>query len=57
MFNLSKKVLAESEIRVLEKGLGFNEFARKMRCKWFFRDESTGNFSEASVFRVRDTLL
>ena len=49
VFNLSKKVLTKTEIRVLEKGLGFastptkinetdlradiNEFARKMRCK------------------------
>ena len=49
VFNLSKKVLTETEIRVLEKGLGFaptptkinetdlradfNEFARKIRCK------------------------
>ena len=52
MFNLSHKVLTELEISVLGKGLGFlptptfiNEadlrknfadFARKMRCKWFF---------------------
>ena len=63
VFNLSKKVLTETEIRVLEKGLGFaptptkinetelradfNEFDRKMRCKWFFRNHSTENFSEA----------
>ena len=63
VFNLSKKVLTETEIRVLEKGLGFaptptkikktdlgadfNEFARKMTCKWFFRNEPTENFSEA----------
>ena len=54
VFNLSKKVLTETEIHVLEKGLGFtptptkinetdlradfNEFVRKMRCKWFFRN-------------------
>ena len=69
VFNLSKKVLTETEIRVLEKGLGFaptptkinetdlradfNEFARKMRCKWFFRNEPTENFSEAPAFRVK----
>ena len=69
MSNLSKKVLTETEIRVLEKGLGFaptptkinetdlradfNEFARKMRCKWFFRNEPTENFSEAPAFRVK----
>ena len=55
VFNLSKKVLSETEIKVLEKGLGFSptpsfineadlqrdfdDFARKMRCKWYFRNE------------------
>ena len=55
VFNLSKKVLSETEIKVLEKGLGFSptpsfineadlqrdfdDFARKMRCKWYFRKE------------------
>ena len=69
VFNLSKKVLTETEIRVLEKGLGFapaptkineiklrtdfNKFARKMRCKWFFRNEPTENFSEAPAFSVK----
>ena len=62
VFNLSRKVLTETEIRVLEKGLGFaptptrindsdlkrdfNEFSRKMRCKWYFRNEPTEKFSE-----------
>ena len=69
VFNLSKNVLTENEIRLLEKGLvfapaptkinkadfraDFNEFARKMRCKWFFRNEPTENFSEAPAFRVK----
>ena len=69
VFNLSKRILTETEIRVLEKGLGFastptkinetdlgadfNEFARKMRCKWFFSTEPTENFSEAPAFRVK----
>ena len=69
VFNLSKKVLTETEIRVLEKGIGFaptptkvnetdprgdfNEFARKMMCKWFFRNKPTENFSEAPAFRVK----
>ena len=68
-FNLSKKVLTETEIRVLEKGLGFaptpskisgtdlradfNELARKMRCKWFFRNKPTENVSEATTFHVK----
>ena len=53
VFNLSKKVLTETEIRVLEKGLDFapiqkslnepelrkdfEEFSRRIRCKWHFR--------------------
>ena len=69
VFNLSKRILIETEIRVLEKGLGFastptkinetdlgadfNEFARKTRCKWFFSTEPTENFSEAPAFRVK----
>ena len=69
VFKLSKKVLRETEIHVLEKGLGFaptptrinktdlradfNEFARKMRCKWFFRNEPTKNGSEVPAFRVK----
>ena len=62
VFNLSKKVLHEIEIQVLEKGLGFvptpnsineedlrrdfGEVSRKMRCKWYFSDESSPDFSE-----------
>ena len=69
VFNLSKKVLTETEIHVLEKGSGFvpsstkinetdlrtdfNEFARKMRCKWFLYNEPTENFSEAAAFCVK----
>ena len=68
VFKHSKKVLTETEIRALEKGLrfahtptkinetdlraDFNEFARKMRCEWFFRKEPTENFSEAPAFRL-----
>ena len=69
VFNLSKKVLNEIEIKVLEKGLGFvptpniineedlrinfGEFSRKMRCKWNFRDEPSPNFSEVPAFRPK----
>ena len=69
VFSLSKKVLTETEIRDFEKGLGFaptptkinetglragfNEFARKMRFKWFFRNKPTENFSEAPAFHVK----
>ena len=53
--HLSHRVLTDSEIKFLEKGLGFapiqhkineaelrcnfNEFCRRMRLKWHFRDE------------------
>ena len=63
------KVLTETEIRILEKGLGFaaiptkinetdlradfNEFARKIRCQWFFHNEPTENFSKAPAFCVK----
>ena len=69
VFNLSHKVLTELEISVLGKGLGFlptptfiNEadlrknfadFARKMRCKWFFRNEPMEEFSEIPAFKIK----
>ena len=71
VFNLSNKVLSQTEISVLEKGLGFvptpnmisktdlrhnfNEFRRKMRCKWYFRDEPSEEFSEIPAFRPKST--
>ena len=55
VFNLSRRVLSEDEIKVLEKGLDFGpiqnkvnepelrkdveEFCRRMRIKWHFRNE------------------
>ena len=69
VFNLSRRVLTDIEIKVLEKGLGyvptpsrideaqlredFNDFARKMRCKWFFRDEISQDFSDIPAFRPK----
>ena len=69
VFNLSKKVLTETEICILEKGLGFppattrvnesdlkrdfNELSQTMRCKWYFRNEPKENFSEKPVFNVK----
>ena len=69
VFNLSNKFLNKTEIRVLEKGLGFvptpnmineedlrrdfNEFSRKMRCKWYFRNEPPNEFSEIPAFRPK----
>ena len=67
VFNLSNRVLSDAEIKVLEKGLDyapiqnkinepelrndFNEFCRRMRLKWYFRNEVTPNFSEVPAFR------
>ena len=69
VFNLSHKVLTELEISVLGKGLGFlptptfinkadlrrnfADFARKMRCKWFFRNEPAEKFSEIPAFKIK----
>ena len=62
MFNLGKKVLSDTEIRILEKGLdfapiqnkinepelrrNFKEFCRRIRLKWLFRNEATPEFSD-----------
>ena len=56
MLNLSNKVLSDSEIRVLERGLEpelrrhFKEFCRHMRLNWHFRNESTPEFSDQPDF-------
>ena len=71
VFNLSKKVLSETEIKVLERSLSFfptpsfineadlqrdfDHFARKMRCKWYFRNESQDIPSEVSTFKLKST--
>ena len=71
VFNLSKIVLFETEIKVLEKGLGFSstpsfineadlqrdfdDFARKMRCKWYFMNESQYIPSEVSTCQLKST--
>ena len=69
VFNLSNKVLSQTEISVLEKGLEFvptpnmiNEadlrrefdtFRRKSRYKWYFKDEPSKDFSEIPAFRPK----
>ena len=66
VFNLSNKVLSDTEIKVLEKGLDFapiqnnlnepelrsdfKEFCRRMRLKWHFRNEPTPEFSDQPAF-------
>ena len=63
VFSLNRKVLIDIEINVLEKGLDcapkqnkinepelrstFEEFSRRMRIKWHFRNELTPFFSES----------
>ena len=69
VFNLGKKVLTETEIGVLKRGLGFvptpnlideenlrrdfDDFSRKMRCKWYFRNELSDYFSEVPAFKPK----
>ena len=71
VFNLSNKVLTEGEIKALEKGLDFapiqrkvNEpelrqdfenFCRRMRIKWHFRNEPSDNFSERPAFSPKSS--
>ena len=67
VFSMSHKVLTETEIKVLERNLGFvptpnlinetdfrrdfEDFSRKIRCRWYFRNESSHNFSNVPAFR------
>ena len=69
VFNLSQKVLTATEIKVSERGLGFvptpnlineadlrrdfEDFSRKMRCRWYFRNEPSDDFSNVPVFRPK----
>ena len=69
VFNLNKKVLKDTEIRVLEKGLdfatiqnklsepelkrSFKELCRRMRLKWHFRNEATPEFSDWPAFSTK----
>ena len=71
VFNLIQKTLSPLEIKLLEKRLGFSptpssinevdfrrgisNFSRKMRCKWFFRNERQENVSETSEFKSKST--
>ena len=71
VFNLSQKVLSDTEIKILKKGLDdapiqnkvnepelrhdFDEFSRKMRLKWYFRNEATEDFSETPSFRSKSS--
>ena len=66
-----KKVLSNTEIKVLDKSFSFSptpslineadlqrdfdEFARKMRCKWYFRKESQYIASKVSTYMLKST--
>ena len=64
---MSNKVLSQTEMSVLKKSLlptpniingadlrwDFNKFSRKMRCKWYFRDEPSKDFHETPTFRSK----
>ena len=72
-FNLSHKILAEIQIKVLEKGLDFTpvqrtlyepelckdyeEFCCRMRCEWYFHNEVSETFSEMPAFRQKSGWL
>ena len=47
-FALIQKTSSELELRK-----DFEEFLRRMRCKWNFRNEPTNNFSEIAAFRFK----
>ena len=71
VFYLSNRALSDGEIKVLEKGLDyppiqnkinepelrkdFNESCRRMRLKWYFRNDVTPNFSEVPAFRPKSS--
>jgi len=71
IFNLSHRVLSEYEIKVLEKGLDFapiqnkinepelmsdfQEFCRRMRIKWHFRNSQPQNVQGTQTFAPKST--
>ena len=72
IFILSGRILTETETKVLEKGLtfapieskiseadwrsDFNQFYRRMRTKWYFKDEPAKEFSNIPAFSPKSTL-
>ena len=68
VFNLRRKVLTDTEIRILEKGLDFapiqnkrnepelrtdfEELCRRMRTKWHFRNEPTPEFNSCFCTQI-----
>ena len=68
-FNLSRKILTDMEIKIIEKGFDFDpvqrkinqhelrsdieEFCRKARTKWHFWNEPTLDFSNVPYFKSK----
>ena len=66
---MSKKILTETEIRALERGLSltpapnvineenlrreFDDFNRKMRCNWYFRNGPSKNVGSIPAFKLK----
>ena len=48
-------VCTPNMIKKADSRRDFNEFSRKMRCKWYFINEASGEFSEIPAFRTRST--
>ena len=71
VFNLSKSVLSNIEIKILEKGLDyspiqnkinklelrrdFEDFAGRRRLKWYFINKSSSSFSEDTSFTLKSS--
>ena len=72
IFNLSSKVLTDTKINILEKGLdftpiqnkinqpemtkNFEEFCRRVSIKWHFRNDISENFSEKPALTPKSKL-
>ena len=71
VFNLSKRVLSDMEIKILEKGLDyapiqnkinepelkrdFERFVGQTRLKWYFRNKPNSSFSERLSFTPKSS--
>ena len=71
MLNLSNKLLSDTEIRILEKGLDFapiqnkinepelrrdfKEFCRRIRLQWHFRNKAAPEFSDLPAFSSKSS--
>ena len=65
VFNLSRKILTDTEIKILdfapvlrkinepELRSDFEEFCRRVRTKWHFRNESTPDFSNVPYIKSK----